>query len=417
MAIKFSVISSSNSRIGHKARALSNDKKFFLNGSIFKNFLLLFCMYAFLLVAFSVHANAATVTLSWERNQEPDIAGYKIFYGTASRSYTNIITINDTAHEPLTRTYSVTGLDEGRTYYFAIKAFDLAGQESEFSDEVSVEIPNTVVNSTNGTDDTKETDGNIDNLPENWYVDESWIEVGTVTINHEWKTINLTKTFQNPIVIVGPPTFNGQQPCVIRLRNVESNSFEMRIQEWMYLDGIHLQEDVSYMVLEAGEHFLPDGTMWQVGTFSLSGTLKWKNVVFPTPFSNNPLVFLAIQTFNGPQAVTTRVKQISGDDFFVALEEEERLNDGHVPEIVGYLAVEPGSSNGIWLGTIDCNHEFVTVTSVDKQVKLEEEKSKDRETTHLIEQVGILDIGDNVFAQIQSFNGGDTVSLRIREIQ
>ncbi len=86
-------------------------------------------------------ALAAKVTLSWQRNQEPDIAGYKIYYGTKSHSYTNSLTINDTAKTPIQISHAVTGLSEGKTYYFAVKAFDLAHQFSDFSKEVSVHIP------------------------------------------------------------------------------------------------------------------------------------------------------------------------------------------------------------------------------------------------------------------------------------
>ena len=415
MATNLVVISASNDQGGHAARALPNNKKIFSKSIIHKKILMCFCLFVFLLCGFSINVNAASVTLSWERNQEPDIAGYKIFYGTASRSYTNTITINDTAHEPLTRNYTIVGLEDGKTYYFAIKAFDLAGQESDFSDEVSVEIPQTVVNGTDDSDGEGESGDDSDTTTTNWYENEDWIEVGSVTITHKWKKIELNKTFQNPVVIVGPPTFNGTQPCVIRIKNVEANSFEMRIQEWMYLDGIHLPENVSYMVVEAGEHFLPDGSLWEAGKFSLSGTLKWKKVVFPTPFSVNPQVFLTVQTFNGSQAVTMRERQVTGDYFVAAMQEEERLNDGHLVETVGYLAIEPGNVDGVRTGYIICNHEFVAVSNIGKQLKLEEEQSRDKEVNHVIELVSLLRIGEkNIFAQIQTFKGGDTVSLRIR---
>ena len=100
--------------------------KYFLSSIFFFSFLL--CLVQF--------AAAASVTLSWNRNQEPDIAGYRVYWGTSSRGYTDSVTINDTANQPVQKTYTVDGLAEGKTYYFAVKAVDLAGQVSSFSDEV-----------------------------------------------------------------------------------------------------------------------------------------------------------------------------------------------------------------------------------------------------------------------------------------
>ncbi|GEM_PF-5226094 len=105
---------------------------------------------------------AASVTLSWNRNQEPDIAGYKIFYGTASHQYSQSETINDSRHSPLEISHVISNLDDGKTYYFAVKAFDLAGQTSDFSDEISITIPSSTSGSggdegSGGSDDSGST--------------------------------------------------------------------------------------------------------------------------------------------------------------------------------------------------------------------------------------------------------------------
>ncbi len=84
---------------------------------------------------------SASVTMTWNRNQEPDIAGYKIYYGTQSGQYNNSITVLDSATQPLQRSYTVPNLSEGITYYFALKTFDQAGQTSNYSVEASQTIP------------------------------------------------------------------------------------------------------------------------------------------------------------------------------------------------------------------------------------------------------------------------------------
>ncbi|HHN65661.1 MAG TPA: fibronectin type III domain-containing protein, partial [Nitrospirae bacterium] len=84
-----------------------------------------------LLIGLSITVSFAyTVTLSWDANTESDLAGYKVYYGTSSRNYTETIDVGNTT------TYQITGLSEG-TYYFAVTAYDTSGNESDYSEEVS----------------------------------------------------------------------------------------------------------------------------------------------------------------------------------------------------------------------------------------------------------------------------------------
>jgi fibronectin type 3 domain-containing protein len=77
--------------------------------------------------------------LVWGSSSSTDTIGYRVYYGTASGSYqqsrgSGIIAGNSTR-------YAVTGLAGGRTYYFAVTAYDSAGNESAYSAEVSKAIP------------------------------------------------------------------------------------------------------------------------------------------------------------------------------------------------------------------------------------------------------------------------------------
>ncbi len=72
-------------------------------------------------------AYAADVTLAWDPNTESDIAGYKMHYGTSSRNYPHVVDVGNTTQ------YTLTGLQEGLTYYFAVTAHDDSGNESGFS--------------------------------------------------------------------------------------------------------------------------------------------------------------------------------------------------------------------------------------------------------------------------------------------
>ncbi len=77
-------------------------------------------------------------------------------------------------------------------------------------------------------------------------------ESGSLSLTHAWATVNLDKSYNKPVVIMGGISNNGGQPVTLRVRNVTQNSFEVRLQEWEYLDGAHAVENVSYLVVEGG---------------------------------------------------------------------------------------------------------------------------------------------------------------------
>lgn len=78
--------------------------------------------------------STGNVTLSWAANMEPDLAGYKVYVGTASGRY-------DFPGSPFAAgtvsSYTVLNLPKPQTYFFALSAYDSAGNESTLSAEVS----------------------------------------------------------------------------------------------------------------------------------------------------------------------------------------------------------------------------------------------------------------------------------------
>lgn len=81
--------------------------------------------------------STGSVTLSWSANSENDLAGYKIYFGTSSGIYS---AAGSPAIIGNTTTYTVTGLQRNTTYFFALSAYDNAGNESALSAEVSRSI-------------------------------------------------------------------------------------------------------------------------------------------------------------------------------------------------------------------------------------------------------------------------------------
>ena len=75
-----------------------------------------------------LNATITNVTLVWDRNPEPDIAGYNVYYGRISGDYTRLVTVTD----PRAR----IGVRGSRTVYFAVTAYNTNGVESDLSNEV-----------------------------------------------------------------------------------------------------------------------------------------------------------------------------------------------------------------------------------------------------------------------------------------
>jgi len=73
--------------------------------------------------------------LSWSPSASSDVAGYRVYWGTGSGSYVQAVGAG--VNTGSATTYTVTGLTAGRTYYFAVTAYDAAGNESAFSAEAS----------------------------------------------------------------------------------------------------------------------------------------------------------------------------------------------------------------------------------------------------------------------------------------
>lgn len=78
---------------------------------------------------------APGLSLAWDADPDPSIAGYRLYYGEASGVYSSRIDVG-----PATIA-SVSGLSAGVSYYFAVTAYDTNGLESGFSSEIRYTVP------------------------------------------------------------------------------------------------------------------------------------------------------------------------------------------------------------------------------------------------------------------------------------
>ena len=85
---------------------------------------------------FAATAHAAQVQLAWNASTGPNLGGHNLHYGQTSGNYTSTIDVGNKT------SYTVSGLQDGKTYYFAVTAYDTSGNlESGYSNQVSATTP------------------------------------------------------------------------------------------------------------------------------------------------------------------------------------------------------------------------------------------------------------------------------------
>jgi hypothetical protein len=87
-------------------------------------------------------ASSGSIRLGWDAPQVradgsplTDLAGYRIYYGTASGNYSQVISINGAS----TTSYTIENLPAG-SYYLVLKAVDASSNESAATAELSKTI-------------------------------------------------------------------------------------------------------------------------------------------------------------------------------------------------------------------------------------------------------------------------------------
>jgi hypothetical protein len=81
------------------------------------------------------HVYGASLTLAWDPNAEENLAGYKVYYGTASGSYSSVVDAGNCT------SLTISSLEAGKTYYFAATAYAAGGEESAKSNEIRYDTP------------------------------------------------------------------------------------------------------------------------------------------------------------------------------------------------------------------------------------------------------------------------------------
>jgi FG-GAP-like repeat/Fibronectin type III domain len=111
-------------------------------------------------LAVSTAANAATLTLAWDPSSGPDVAGYVIYWGTQSGVYGNNLNVGNQTQQ------QVSGLADGTTYYFVVRAYNSDGTLSVPSNEAAGSTPSSSGSGGGCTSCSVSSDFNGDRSPD-----------------------------------------------------------------------------------------------------------------------------------------------------------------------------------------------------------------------------------------------------------
>ncbi len=273
-------------------------------------------------------------------------------------------------------------------------------------------------------------------------------EAGSITtgspVENQPITVNLTEALTDP-VFAFTATSNGGDDIVIRLvgetfdADGNTTSFTFILEEWEYLDGPHpAVETINWLAIEEGVHTLPDGRTIEAGTSSVSSTGQntGGSATFAGGFMDPPVVLTSVMSNNDTTTVDSDPSAITASGFNLTLQEEEAQDGVHGAETIGWIAIQAGGdtesgtasvsgdtvtqtvstfglggtfTNSVVLAetqTLDgpdtANVSIASQSNTDVGVFIDEEQSRDGETGHTTEVVGIIAFEDGLIPCLTS---------------
>ncbi|MEP5374464.1 MAG: hypothetical protein ABJQ14_01600, partial [Hyphomicrobiales bacterium] len=176
--------------------------------------------------------------------------------------------------------------------------------------------------------------------------------------------------------------------------------------------------------VERGEHTLSDGSVIQAGSTGVNS--ETSGISFDSAFDEGPIVIGQVASENGGDAVTDRISDVDQDGFNVFLQEEEAADYAgkHMIEDFHWIAFEAGTHENFSASSVVANASGTVVNFDDSyngavladiqtfngsdtasvrisdwaNLLIQEEQSKDSEVNHYFEDVGLIQTDELLFA-------------------
>ncbi|NEV62629.1 PhoPQ-activated protein PqaA family protein [Thiorhodococcus minor] len=172
-------------------------------------------------------------------------------------------------------------------------------------------------------------------------------------VDRSWQVLPFAKRYTDPVVVAQPVSRASAEPGVIRLTNIGADAAWLRFQTWDDRDSPTAPEGVFYMVAEAtrptvGAHRLGGLTVeaHQLSTDALAPSSQWEGVTFSANLAPDgltaPALLTSVMAYNDSAPVTTRVDNLSPWGFDLAMSEKTTDSVAHLPERLGWIALQTG---------------------------------------------------------------------------
>jgi hypothetical protein len=174
------------------------------------------------------------------------------------------------------------------------------------------------------------------------------MEWGSSTVNDTFNTVYLQNSYESPVVVCSP-SYNSGLPRTVRLKDVSSDSFMVRVQN---PSGSVVPDTlVYYWVVEEGvweSPFKIEAVKYSTSTVGENNNWNYDLRSYGESYSGNVIVLHQVMSYHDPTWITTYVSKAnsktappsSGDSGFrIALNGAEAA-DTHGAEDVGYIIIQ-----------------------------------------------------------------------------
>ncbi|SMD32846.1 Por secretion system C-terminal sorting domain-containing protein [Reichenbachiella faecimaris] len=166
------------------------------------------------------------------------------------------------------------------------------------------------------------------------------LQAGATSSDDDWASVAFTESFSTtPLVFAQTVTYNDAAALTTRIRWIDNEAFDLKVQEEEGSDNEHALETVAWLALSEG--------VGNIGrTYEVNGTSRNYDHIFFEKYLTNtyddPLLFAHMQTSYGSDACALRYDNLDEDvvEFKVEEEKSADFETNHTNEEIGFFVLD-----------------------------------------------------------------------------